>query len=274
MINEIECDIMKKLARDFTNTLVVRETTKATKNIHKTRRVIYCDAGYGFPSQARPRRERVLAVAKQMVNFLIWQKGECSSVLDNDNANDDDDDGNTNDFKGAADIILCNFADEHSRMAVEERMKQLLNGNVPAHVTFSTATSSELDLSSSSQEKIVYLSPDADDVLDPNCEPPDRVVVGLLIDRRIQPNRSKKRAATLGLPSARLALDTFTNIDSCEPLNVDTVLVGMQQWWWNCDKGENPLRECFIKAVETTMEQHVARHPNRPLHKPKPNEEA
>jgi hypothetical protein len=201
-------------------------------------KVIYCDAGYGFPSEARPRREKLLAIAKQIVNFLTWQR---ESSMD------------------FAEIVIVG-SDELNRSALVERMKQLLKGDIPLHVTFS---SKSLD----SFTRIVYLSPDADERLDPSIEPPDQVVVGLLIDRRIQANRSKRQAASLGIQSARLALDEF-NIDRCEPLNVDTVLVGMQQWWWNCEQREGARRECFLEAMEKSLQQHCTRHPNRPLHKP------
>ena len=224
------------LTVDFNNKLVVGGRKK----------IIYCDAGYGFPSEAKPRRERVLAVAKQIVNFLVWQTESSTDDL--------------------AEIVICD-CDQQCRTAVEDRMKQLLKSSLPTHVTFSTDS-----LVSLSSQDVVYLSPDADEMLDPTKEPPDHVVVGLLVDRRIQPNRSKRQAESLGLPCARLALEAF-NMDDCEPLNVDTVLVGMQQWWWNCQKGEEPLQECFMKAVETTMQQHIARHPNRPLHKMIPTQE-
>jgi len=42
---------------------------------------------------------------------------------------------------------------------------------------------------------IIYLSPDADETLDASSPPPSIVVIGMLVDRRVQPNRSKKRAA-------------------------------------------------------------------------------
>lgn len=202
------------------------------------RKVIYCDAGYGFPSEARPRREKVLAIAKQVVNFLMWQR---ESSMD------------------FAEIIIVG-CDELNRSALVERMKHLLKGDIPIHVSFSATTLDSL-------KKIVYLSPDADEALDPSIEPPDQVVVGLLIDRRINANRSKRQAANLGIQSARFALEEF-NIDRCEPLNVDTVLVGMQQWWWNCEQREGARRECFLEAMEKSLQQHCTRHPNRPLHKP------
>jgi hypothetical protein len=225
LLNDQHC-----LAKDLAKCLTLRR-----------RKVIYCDAGYGFPSEARPRREKVLAIAKQVVNFLMWQQ-ESTSM----------------DF---AEVIIVG-CDELNRSALEERMKQLLKGDIPLHVSFSSTKLDSLD-------KIVYLSPDADEALDPSLEPPDHVVVGLLIDRRIIANRSKRQAANLGIQSARFALEEF-NIDRCEPLNVDTVLVGMQQWWWNCEQHEGGRRECFLEAMETSMDQHCTRHPNRPLHKPCP----
>ena len=45
------------------------------------------------------------------------------------------------------------------------------------------------------KEEIVYLSPDADETLSPDAPPPPILVVGMLVDRRIRPDRSKKRAA-------------------------------------------------------------------------------
>jgi len=216
------------LAKDFANSLAVTR-----------KKVLFCDAGYGFPSEARPRREKVLAVAKQIVNFLSWQS---KSSMD------------------FADLVIVG-CDERSRSDVEERMKQLLKGDVPPHVSFSVTSLED------SSDSIIYLSPDADEALDPSTEPPDRVVVGLLIDRRIQPNRSKKHAASLGIQSARLPLEGF-NVDNCEPLNVDTVLVGMQQWWWNCETQKGTSTECFLGAMENALQQHCKRHPNRPLHKP------
>jgi hypothetical protein len=64
---------------------------------------------------------------------------------------------------------------------------------------------------------------------------------------------------------ARLALDEFSNISPHEPLNVDTVMEGMQQWWWNCETGVE--KECFIQAATQAIDRHCQRHPKRPLHK-------
>ena len=226
--------------------------------LQQKKKILYCDAGYGFPTEARPRRERILAVAKQIVNFLDWQRNSqsfsSSDIKNNSNSSNHE----------LAEIVIID-CDESIEMAVRDRMKELLKADeIPANVIFS---SERLD---SSKDDIIYLSPDAEEVLDPHKEPPNQVVIGLLIDRRIQPNRSKQRAYKLGLKSARLALESFQDVDQCEPLNVDTVLVGMQKWWWNCEtKIKEPLQECFLDAMETTLTQHIRRHPNRPLHKVK-----
>lgn len=135
------------------------------------------------------------------------------------------------------------------------------------------------------KQNVIYLSPDAEKVMNPSCaRPPSTVVVGLLIDRRIQPNRSKRRASALGLQSARLPLEDLAiqHVDKREPLNVDAVLHVMQAWWWNCDAAAaaatnttcsaattatTETKEHFRSALSNAMECHVQRHPNRPVHK-------
>jgi hypothetical protein len=215
---------------------LVDEFTKAVSL--KQKKVLFCDAGYGFPVEARPRREKILAVAKQLVNFLSWQ-----GRSEND------------DF---AEIVVMG-CDEESQATVKERMEELLEGSLPDNFSFSSQALESLTGS-------VYLSPDAEEAMDANASPPDHVVVGLLIDRRVQLNRSKKRANKLGLSSARLPLENF-NVDNFEPLNVDTVLTAMQRWWWNCETS-GPSSECFLNSVEQAFEEHCRRHPSRPLHKP------
>mmetsp|Transcript_22633 Transcript_22633/g.37434 ORF Transcript_22633/g.37434 Transcript_22633/m.37434 type:complete len:230 (-) Transcript_22633:24-713(-) len=213
---------------------LAREFSKSVSLAPK--KVLFCDAGYGFPVEARPRREKILAVAKQLVNFLCWQS-QTQSVF--------------------AEVVVIG-CDEASQTAVEERMVELLKGDVPDNFRFSSQSLESLQDS-------IYLSPDAEETLDANTPPPDRLVVGLLIDRRIQLNRSKNRATKLGLPSARLPLENF-NVDDSEPLNVDTVLTAVQQWWWNCET-MGASSECFLDSMEQAFQEHYLRHPNRPLHK-------
>jgi hypothetical protein len=139
---------------------------------------------------------------------------------------------------------------------------------------------------------VVYLSPDAKDVLDVAAtRPPHIVIVGMLIDRRtIQVHRSSRRAQSMVIPTARWPLeqcateanpDTFETDNGStsnqplvefhpnEPLNVDCVLEGMQLWDWNCsrrhedkDKG-SPL----ILAIQEALRHHQQRHPQRVRHK-------
>jgi hypothetical protein len=147
---------------------------------------------------------------------------------------------------------------------------------------------------------VVYLSPDANDVLDVAAtSPPPIVIVGMLIDRRtIQVHRSSRRAQSMVIPTARWPLEqcvamsattveTGTDQDNArttslplldfhpnEPLNVDCVLEGMQRWEWNCrchadqDKG-SPL----ILAIAQALRHHQQRHPQRVRHKELDNDE-
>jgi hypothetical protein len=199
------------------------------------KRTIFCDASYGLPNEKKPRKEKVCSIARQIVNFLNWQ-GESDLNF--------------------ADIVIVGCT-EAAKSELQQRIQFLLKGDLPSHIKFL-----DTPLYTTS---VRYLSPDADEVLDPNLEPPQSVVVGLLIDRKIQPNRSKNQAAILGVKSARFALESF-NVNCNEPLNVDTVLIGMQRWWWNCEFGELTRKESFFEAIEHAMSEHVRRHPNRPLH--------
>jgi hypothetical protein len=137
--------------------------------------------------------------------------------------------------------------------------------------------------------KVIYLSPDADTVLssssssspvsDNDAVAPLRsgddddddnnqqrhgttdyfscIIVGGLIDRRhIQTNRSLLRATTLAIPTARWPLPV--DWDDHEPLNVDCILQGMQDWLWTGD---------LQRAIADALAAHVRRHPGRPQHK-------
>jgi hypothetical protein len=124
--------------------------------------------------------------------------------------------------------------------------------------------------------KVIYLSPDADTVLSsssdaaPSSDDNNQqhhgttdclscIIVGGLIDRRhIQTNRSLSRALALDIPTARWPLPV--DWDDHEPLNVDCILQGMQDWLWTGD---------LHRAIADALAAHVRRHPGRPQHKTK-----
>jgi hypothetical protein len=210
--------------------------------------ILICDAGYGLPREARPRKEKILAIANQLANFIKWQS--------------------TCDIKPLALVKVVGCNDEASRSALKERTIEVLGSILPNHVKFSCEP---LEDHCSNGEEAVYLSPDAEESLDPAQSPPSVVVVGLIIDRRIQLNRSKDRALSLRIKAKRWPLEQcFAEIASNESLNVDCCLEGMQQWWWNCDKAEHVTRECFIQASAQAIERHAERHPSRILHSQQP----
>lgn len=179
-----------------------------------TRKLLICDAGYGFPRERKPRREKINAIARQLVNFLEWQISISRNRPDMEIAH----------------VQFVGFPDEASKSALEERTKFLLKvEELPSHVLFSC--SSLEHFCAESNVKPVYLSPDAEEPMNPSERPPSVVVVGMLIDRRVQPNRSKHRASDLEISTQRWGLDEcFAEIGPNEPLNVDCVLEGMQQW--------------------------------------------
>lgn len=223
-------------------------------------------------------------------------------------------------------VVAC--PNETIRSALESKLLEKLNrrsSSLPDHVTISCqrledCLAAEIEISSATiagrnssgdaddrhrhQDEVstksmmyndmqtVYLSPDADESLDPCQRPPRIAIVGLLIDRRIQPNRSKERASKLlfknndtttssssttsGIVvSKRWPLeDCFVDINAKEPLNVDCIMEGMQQWWWNyaLDKAATTTisstnnKEHFVHAASQAIQHHAERHPSRPLH--------
>jgi hypothetical protein len=206
-----------------------------------------------------------------------------------------------------ANICIVGYQDDDTMEALRKRLLEHLEMTVlPDHVTFSTAqlggehestTVRPTNAAFSQEDTVVYLSPDADEALDPSSRPPSTVIVGLLIDRRVQVDRSKHRAETVNVISRRWPLQgCFSNIHDREPLNVDCIMEGIQQWWWNCDdinvnkdddedndndnddeddcsdldtdkKNELLLREAFIQATSQALDHHAERHPSRSLHR-------
>jgi hypothetical protein len=219
---------------------------------------LICDAGYGFPKEKRPKKEKVNAVASQLSNFLAWQIRQRES-------------GGSREQMAEVRVVGC--PDEATRSILENKIAENLKvTRLPSHLTLSCETLEEMlgthDIGDSeSSGPPVYLSPDADGSLDPLRRPPPNVVVGLLIDRRVQPNRSKERASKLNVTAKRWPLEEcFVEISPNEPLNVDCVLEGMQQWWWNCSAMKPGGKEAFIHAASQAIERHARRHPSRPLH--------
>jgi len=253
--------------------------------------ILILDAGYGFPREKKVRKEKINAISSQLSNFLIWQTGRTDLTT-------------TECEYAAVRVIGC--SDENTKKLLESRtienMKRASSSssalnfndnNLPSHVTITCETLEQCleDLATSHTatgttttyndnfDEPVYLSPDAHESLDPSSKPPVIAIVGLLIDRRVQANRSRDRAQNIGIVARRWPLeDCFAEINSHEPLNVDCVLEGMQQWWWNwkqltANSNSNDVtvdievkRETFIQAASQAIEHHAERHPSRPLH--------
>ncbi|GAX19431.1 hypothetical protein FisN_19Hu001 [Fistulifera solaris] len=191
--------------------------------------------GYGLPREERPRKERLNAIAKQLVNFLLWQ------------------DSAKNISKATIKVVACPDPEALLSRLLEIWPKDAL----PDHISVS-----ELSLEAFVNHQAVYLSPDAPRALDP-VEPPPRVmIVGMLIDRRVQPNRSRLRAEKMELSLARWP--TLEGWDPQEPFNVDCILEGMQQWHWNHKEGSGG----FLEAAQQALRHHRERHPQRVQHIP------
>jgi hypothetical protein len=64
------------------------EANKSSENNDKSDRqqhccnknyTILCDMAYSMPREARPRKEKIRAIARQLINFLTWQQRQSSS---------------------------------------------------------------------------------------------------------------------------------------------------------------------------------------------------
>lgn len=266
----------------------------------RSTRTIICDAWYGLPTQKRPRRERVNAVARQLRNFELSSIWSCcctgtptsTSCATCNNGN------NKRRAKyrivlvgGEADVKVIGERldklredgkadvddDDECRVqllpgvSVEAECKQAL----AQRTSFTSLDDTSTD--TAQPEDAIYLSPEAKRILDPCKSPPTTVVVGMLIDRRVQPNRSSLRAEKIHVQAARLPMEELRTegLDNSEALNVDTVLELMVCWWDAVDGSvdgvlvngeEDTMRRCFVEAATSAMVSHEDRHPNRPLH--------
>jgi len=273
------------------------------------------DAGYGIPREIRPRQEKILAIAKQIANFLEWQQQTSSSFATSKTET-------TNLLLAPVTVIGCK--DEEMKAALIDRLESLLSSNPKSKMlTQITSATNENEIienedfrsdSFSSQQRTsaksstsvvqqlpshfsfardqehtdtllvdaVYLSPDASSCLNPNRPPPSKVVVGLLIDRRIQLNRSLGRSQQLHLDAKRWPMEVLGDGNLChsqEPLNVDTILEALQQWSWNShttsscntsstDGGSMVNNDyAFQQASLQAFLHHTKRHPARPKHR-------
>jgi hypothetical protein len=260
--------------------------------------IIICDAWYGFPTQKRPRRERILAVSKQIHNFLRWRG-------DHVNVNE------KNHMYGMSTVLV--IGKDGDVQAIRQRVEELRgkdaktdNGN-DCHCDCDCKMeciylpgmqledlSKDLlasEMTAGQEEIIAYLSPDATEQMKASEVPPRIVVVGMLVDRKVQPNRSKIRAQSLNQQSSsvhddessthirdlaiipmQLPLDVLnvSDVSTDEPLNIDTVLELMERWWMNIKlkngDSETNRKLLFRDAAARALLTHRQRHPNRTIH--------
>ena len=276
------------LAQDVVEKLAISTSTAADNHRHRPQSTIVCDAWYGLPQQKRPRRERVNAVARQLRNF------EQSALLPSSRRTSQ----SSEQSRGIRVVLVgkesdVNVIGERLGKLRKEAKEELLACKVELWPNISVEeacrnvnNNTALDCGSEANRPI-YLSPDAEITLNPRKSPPRMVVVGMLIDRRVQPNRSNERAEMIEITAARLPMDELNveGLETNEALNVDTVLEMMLYWWDKVDglaavcdttdnkkqkkeaeKYEEMLRRCFVNAASAAMVSHEDRHPNRAIH--------
>jgi hypothetical protein len=310
---EAVCDSVSLLSNQVTaeasapsGALSVSAKPQQTKATQRRIRRILCDMGYGIPNEARPRKEKILAISRQLVNFLKWQLQASTTMAGGCQLKQ---------LSLCVRITVVACPNHGCQTALLQRMLHLWTSEtgqreLPANfsvsmsplekwlfqfpttnsnwnsncnsdsagdtdttvVTVTTPGGSTLSVHDELQPP-VYLSPDAAVALDPALDPPSLVVVAILIDRRVQVNRSTQRAMQLSVRTARWPLETVSDVlHANEPLNVDCILHGMQQWYWNCSNASNsttpgihPARR-FQDAAIQALQHHQERHPARPQH--------
>ena len=277
--------------------------TSFQSDIGSKTRTIICDLWYGLPVQKRPRRERVNAVARQLRNFECWSSStnKCASRGTTSRSRSRSSNYRIVLVGGEADVKVVGTrlgklrleekADDSDEcriellpgVTVEEEFSALGQSTTSDNVEEKSVVSTT-DGISQHQQEARYLSPDAEHILSPCQIPPQTVVVGMLIDRRVQPNRSNQRATKINVNATRLPMDELRvdGLENSEALNVDTVLELMVRWWdavdgidestdWRNGRddsvyGDSSLRRCFLDAASSAMASHEERHPNRALH--------
>ena len=267
--------------------------------------IIICDAWYGFPSQKRPRKERINAVSRQLSNFIQWRTSSLSSkskssVKDSVQQNNCQVSllGSEGDVQAVHDRMdeLATTSNTQSTSTTCSNNEVEFQPNIAIHEFINKQTMHNTNNEEDDTDTIVYLSPDASHTLSSTRPPPRIVIIGMLIDRRITTDRSRIRAEeTLKIKAVKLPLDELNTkeLTSHEPLNVDTCMELMQRWWWNFDqlvllkkeqqeqkeqsnnednKDEEEesrdimYRNCFIDAAAWAMKTQRERHPNRTVH--------
>lgn len=251
----------------------------------KPQNIILCDGWYGFPTQKRPRKERICAVSRQLVNFLTWRFEYKPNFLSDAKPCQVHLIGKDLDVEAVRDRIHDIVAEQFTNTPDQYDNQIIFKPNVDVHEAIRQGKKDYQD----ENFEVVYLSPDASDTLPLLSRPPRVVIVGMLIDRRITSDRSRKRAEeSLKMRAVKLPLNELNVREMCseEPLNVDTVMEMMQRWWFNCDKLEDRLlvrdnyrggvkdgvceqeyKNCFLDAAAWALKSHRERHPNRTVHK-------
>jgi hypothetical protein len=244
--------------------------------------LLVCDLGYGLPKEAKPQKEKILAITRQIVNFLLFQH---QSLRENKYA-----------WPACRLLIVLGttagsqeegeIANIHKlHQTIHSRLKELWRREVDPslsefpdqyieishkclpEVIEAMKTKNNQSNEEEVEKEVVYLSPDANTIL---RKLPRIVIVGMLIDRRtIQVNRSLLRANQFQVNSARWPLEDATAGNSAwnvnEPLNVDCILEGMALWYWNKWQGHDDDIAC-MNAIRQALRHHEERHPERPRH--------
>ena len=99
--------------------------------------------------------------------------------------------------------------------SLEDLCEELITSKSDSGVTAQNTPRSTMVTAGStiSNNKIAYLSPDAEEILNPNALPPSIVIVGMLVDRKVQHFRSKTRAEHFIIQKQTVSSKTIQGCD-------------------------------------------------------------
>jgi len=293
-------------AAEVTQGREVAAISSSSSDSQGTRPRLVLDLGYEWPAEARPARERQNAVVKQLHNFVDIVR---TSQLE----------GSTHKSLRYPSVTCCGTGVS----AVAARLEDLsphvtcTENNVSTVFTGGSKRAAapsgaacgddafpggaaegsacareelrECEEALRFNAEVVYLSPDAPEILDTTQGYPRNTifVVGGIVDRKVKRGRSAKRATDLKLRSVQLPLSSE---QTGSPLNIDTVF-SLLFYWWAFDNApssnfktspsadaraltssrdrlsdEAGVGDAYFKARHCALHEHNTRHPNQGKH--------
>jgi hypothetical protein len=165
----------------------------------------------------------IQAIEKRMGELLRDAKAnDGDGKSDDDGVGDDDGDGVGVDVEELKDALSkCSFLQDTSLEDLVRRLKCESESAECTSAEFETESAATTAATTTGRKDpnlnvAVYLSPDVETRLSTTKQPPRIVVVGMLVDRKVQANRSKQRVESLEAPASSPAPTPTPNLNQTE----------------------------------------------------------